>query len=62
AVLTAVFVASYLTFLAVIGHTWTGRDTMLAVAGTLSMIGALVYLVAGLLTPRSPDAIGQVPR
>lgn len=54
-VLALVFVGCYGVFLATIGETWTGRETVLAVIGTASMIGAGGYLIAGLLTPR--DAV-----
>ena len=58
ALLGAGFVVSYVVFVATIGDSWTGRETVLALAGTASMIGAVVYLVAGLLTRRD----GVLPR
>jgi hypothetical protein len=54
--LAAVFVACYALFLAVIGESWNGRATVLALVGSISMIGSVVYLIAGLLTPRHPGA------
>lgn len=54
AVLATVFVICYLLFLVTVGDTWNGGETALALTGTTSMIGSGVYLVAGLLTPRSP--------
>jgi hypothetical protein len=53
ATLAAVFVACYVLFLILIGDTWTGRETVLAVVGIISMVGSVVYLIAGLLTPRT---------
>ena len=55
AVLGALFVALYVVYLATIGDTWTTRETVLASVGTLSMFGAVGFLIAGLLTPRTPD-------
>jgi hypothetical protein len=52
AVLAVSFVACYVVFLLTIGDEWTGRETILAVVGTASMIGAGGYLIAGLATPR----------
>ncbi len=63
AVLSTVFIVSYGTYLLVIGDTWTIRDTVLAVVGTVAMIGAVVFLIAGLLTPRTtgPDSRRVTP-
>jgi hypothetical protein len=63
AVLTVVFVASYVTYSLLIGDKWTTRETVLAVIGNAAMIGAVVYLIAGLLTPKTsaPDARGVTP-
>ena len=55
AVLGAIFVTSYAIYSLVIGDTWTFRDTVLATVGTLAMFGAIGFLVAGLLTPRTRD-------
>jgi hypothetical protein len=55
AVLGAVFVVSYAVYTATIGDSWTPRETVLATVGTLAMFGAIGFLVAGLLTPRSTD-------
>lgn len=53
AVLTVVFVVCYGVYAMVIGDTWTQRETILAAVGTLAMIGAPVFLVVGLLTPKA---------
>jgi hypothetical protein len=55
AILGATFVTSYVTYSLLIGDTWTGRETVLAVIGTLAMFGAIGFLIAGLLTPRTAD-------
>jgi len=53
-VLTLVFVVSYVTYSLLIGDHWTLRETLLTGVGTLAMAGAIVFLIAGLLTPRGP--------
>ncbi|MEO7572874.1 MAG: hypothetical protein ABIX10_10595 [Acidimicrobiales bacterium] len=53
AILGATFVMSYVTYSLLIGDTWTGRETVLATIGTLAMFGAIGFLIAGLLTPRT---------
>ena len=53
AVLAIVFVVCFGVYLMVIGDTWTPRDTILAAVGTLAMIGAPLFLVVGLLTPKA---------
>ncbi len=55
AVLGAVFVASFATYSVLIGDNWGVRETVLTIIGTLAMFGAAGYLIAGLLTPRTPD-------
>jgi hypothetical protein len=55
AILGATFVTSYVTYSLLIGDTWGVRETVLATIGTLALFGAVGYLVAGLLTPRTPD-------
>jgi hypothetical protein len=58
AVLGLVFAASYATFVLTVGDSWTITDTLLALIGTPAMIGAPLFLLAGLLTrrtPRDPD-------
>lgn len=55
AVLGAIFVTSYAIYSLVIGDSWTVRETVLATIGTLAMFGAIGFLVAGLLTPHSPE-------
>jgi len=53
-VLALVFVVLYVTFSLLIGDHWTIRESLLTGAGTLAMLGAIVFLIAGLLTPRGP--------
>lgn len=53
AVLAAVFVLCSGVYAMVIGDTWTPRETVLAGVGTLAMIGAPIFLVVGLLTPKA---------
>ena len=55
AVLALVFAISYLTFVLTVGDSWTITDTLLALVGTPAMIGAPLFLMAGLLTRRTPD-------
>ena len=55
AILAGVFVTSYVVYLATIGDSWTTTSTVLTIIGTLAMFGAIGFLVAGLLTPRTPD-------
>ena len=57
AALGATFVASFAIYITLIGDTWTSRETVLAIVGNLAMFGAVGYLIAGLLTPRTPDQI-----
>lgn len=54
AVLGAIFAVSYTAYIQLIGDTWTSRETVLALIGTLAMVGAVGYLIAGLLTPHTP--------
>jgi hypothetical protein len=54
AVLGGISVLSYATFLLTVGDSWTITDTLLAVVGTPAMIAAPLFLLAGLLTPRTP--------
>lgn len=55
AILGVIFVASYITYSLLIGESWTTRETLLAIIGTLAMFAAIGYLIAGLLTPRTTD-------
>jgi hypothetical protein len=55
AVLGVIFVGSYVSFDLLIGDNWGVRETVLTIIGTLAMFGSVGYLVAGLLTPRTPD-------
>lgn len=54
AVLIAVFIATYTSYLLLIGDTWTVRETALAAIGTPAMVAGPIFLIAGLLTPRGP--------
>lgn len=54
AVLALIFAASYIAFLNLVDDTWTLRDTLLAAVGTPAMIASPIYLIAGLLTPKTP--------
>ena len=47
-------VGCYLTFLVVIGDSWTTRETVIAVVGNAALVGSLGFLAAGLLTPKTP--------
>jgi hypothetical protein len=53
-ILAVVFVGCYVAFDLLIGESWTIRETLLSLVGIPAMFGAIVYLIAGLLTPRSP--------
>jgi hypothetical protein len=55
AVLGVVFVASFIAYLMLIGDTWTTRETVLAIIGNAAMIGAVGFLAAGLLTPKTSE-------
>jgi hypothetical protein len=55
AVLAVVFVASFVAYLLLIGDTWSTRETVLAVIGNAAMIGAVGFLAAGLLTPKTHE-------
>lgn len=59
AVLGLVFAFSNVTFVLTVGDSWTITDTLLALVGVPAMIGAPLFLVAGLLTRRAPD-VGAV--
>ncbi|HVF53802.1 MAG TPA: hypothetical protein VNC78_09395 [Actinomycetota bacterium] len=61
AVLAIVSIAAITTYYMVIGDKWTVRETILTLIGTPAMVGAVVYLIAGLLTPRSPNGIPAHP-
>jgi len=54
AVLALIFAASYIAFVNLIGDSWTLRETLLTAIGTSAMIAAAIYLIAGLLTPKTP--------
>lgn len=53
AILAVVFLTSYVAFLQLVGDTWTLRDTLLYAIGTPAMIASPIYLIAGLLTPKT---------
>jgi len=53
--LGATFIVSYVTYILLIGDKWTVRETVLAIIGNLAMFGAIGFLIAGLLTPRTRD-------
>ena len=53
AVLGVTFALSYVTFVLTVGDSWTTTDTLLALIGTPAMIAAPLFLIAGLLTPRT---------
>lgn len=55
AALGGIFVLSYGIFILTVGDSWTITDTLLALVGTPAMIAAPLFLLAGLLTPRTPD-------
>jgi hypothetical protein len=57
AVLAVICVASFIVYLMLIGDTWTTRETVLAIIGNAAMIGAVAFLAAGLLTPKTSDAV-----
>lgn len=58
AVLAPVFLASNVVFFK---DRWAGGEQMLIAIGTFAMVGAIVFLIAGLLTPRTPDNHGVAP-
>ncbi len=60
AVLGAVFALSLGTFELTVGDSWTITDTLLALIGIPAMIAAPLFLLAGLLTRRTPDDEGLV--
>ena len=60
--LGVVFAGCYALYLTLIGDTWTTRETVLSLFGTLSMVASLGYLIAGLLTPRAPRSTANPTR
>lgn len=54
AVSGAIFIATFAVYLAVIGDTWTTRETALAIVGYPAMVCSIGYLITGLLTPKTP--------
>ena len=61
AVLVVVFVASYVTYDSVAwpNGKWTITMTLLLLIGVPAMFGAIAFLIAGLLTPKSGDHPAQ---
>jgi hypothetical protein len=55
AVLALVCVVSLVAYYRLIGDEWTVRETVLTAIGSITMIGAIIFLIVGLLTPRSLD-------
>ena len=55
AVLSGIFALSYGTFELTVGDSWTITDTLLALVGVPAMVAAPLFLLAGLLTPRTPE-------
>ncbi len=52
-VLTVVFLASYISLYNPSRDRWAGGEQALIAIGVLAMVGAIVFLIAGLLTPRT---------
>jgi hypothetical protein len=52
-VLGLTFVISFVSYMLLIGESWTVRETVLATIGIPAMFGAGGFLLAGLLTPRT---------
>ena len=50
--LAMVFVVCYLAFNALIGDSWTSRETVFVIVGTSAMVAALIFLVVGLFTSK----------
>lgn len=59
AFLGATFVVSFVVYLLTVGDTWTVTDTLLSLVGTFALFGAGGFLIAGLVTPRTPEG-GQL--
>jgi hypothetical protein len=55
AALAVLFAASFVAYLMLIGETWSTRETVLAIIGNGALIGAVGFLAAGLLTPKTPE-------
>jgi hypothetical protein len=55
AALAVLFAASFVAYLMLIGETWSTRETVLAIIGNAALIGAVGFLAAGLLTPKTPE-------
>ena len=59
AVLAGVSVVCLGVYYMVIGDRWTPRETVLAGVGTLAMIGAPLFLLLGLLTPKADPQLAR---
>jgi hypothetical protein len=55
AALAVLFAASFVAYSMLIGETWSTRETVLAIIGNAALIGAVGFLAAGLLTPKTPE-------
>jgi hypothetical protein len=60
-VLTVVFLASYVILFNPSKDRWAGGEQMLIAIGVSAMVGAIVFLVVGLLTPRTPRSRPVTP-
>ncbi len=58
AALGGVFGLTYTIFTLTVGDSWTITDTLLALVGTLAMVACPLFLLAGLLVPRTPISDG----
>jgi hypothetical protein len=48
-----VFLASFVSFVNASKDRWAGGEQALIAIGVLAIVGAIVFLIAGLLTPRT---------
>ena len=55
AVLASVFVVLWFTWDLWVDDAWSIRETLVTTVGVLAIFAAIVFLIAGLLTPRSPE-------
>lgn len=54
--LTVVFLASFVSLFNASKDRWAGGEQMLIAIGVPAMVGAVVFLIAGLLTPKTPNS------
>ena len=52
AALAGLFVVCQAAYFALVGDTWTTRETLFVVVGTSALVGALIFFVVGLFTPK----------